>query len=58
MSITERIEAYEVGDEVTGSFRCAECDLLVTSPLEADGKMILPVCPLCRGEGWRRAAHH
>ena len=43
-----------VGDEVTGSFRCAECDLLVTSPAENDGVLVLPACPLCHSETWRR----
>ncbi len=43
-----------VGDEVTGSFRCAECDLLVTSPAENDGVLVLPACPLCHSEAWRR----
>lgn len=43
-----------VGDEVTGSFRCAECDLLITSPTESDGVLVLPSCPLCHSESWRR----
>jgi hypothetical protein len=48
-------EVFEVGDEVTGSFRCAECDLLVKSPTENDGILVLPLCPLCGAEEWRRA---
>jgi Zn finger protein HypA/HybF involved in hydrogenase expression len=47
-------EVFEVGDEVTGSFRCAECDLLVKSPKENDGILVLPLCPLCGAEEWRR----
>jgi hypothetical protein len=47
-------ELYEVGDEVTGQFRCAVCDLLVVSPKENDGVLVLPACPLCSSEEWRR----
>lgn len=47
-------ERHEVGDEVTGDFRCAECDLLVKSPRESDGILVLPTCPLCGSEHWRR----
>lgn len=46
---------FQVGDEVTGAFRCAECDLLITSPTESDGVLVLPPCPLCNSEEWRRA---
>jgi hypothetical protein len=49
-------ELFEVGDEVIGSFRCAECDLLITSPRENDGILVLPLCPLCNGEEWRQVA--
>ncbi|MBL6633035.1 MAG: hypothetical protein O3B97_02895 [Actinomycetota bacterium] len=49
-----QVETFTVGDEVTGSFRCAECDLLVTSPTENDGVLVLPACPLCHSESWRR----
>lgn len=49
-------ERFTVGDEVTGSFRCAECDLLIKSPRENDGVLVLPVCPLCDAEEWRRVA--
>jgi hypothetical protein len=45
---------FEVGDEVIGHFRCVECDLLVKSPEENDGVLVLPLCPLCGGERWRR----
>ncbi len=45
---------FEVGDEVTGTFRCTDCDLLVESPTEADGILVLPGCPLCKGQEWRR----
>ena len=45
---------YQVGDEVTGTFRCASCDLLVVSPTENDGVLVLPSCPLCHSETWRR----
>jgi hypothetical protein len=47
-------EKYEVGDEVIGRFRCAACDLLIVSPRENDGVLVLPICPLCHGEEWRR----
>jgi hypothetical protein len=47
-------ELYEIGDEVTGQFRCAVCDLLVVSPKENDGVLVLPACPLCNSEEWRR----
>lgn len=47
-------ERFQTGDEVTGDFRCAECDLLIHSPRENDGIMSLPVCPLCGAEEWRR----
>lgn len=49
-------ELHRVGDEVTGAFRCAECDLLVHSPRESDGVLVLPPCPLCASEEWRPAA--
>jgi hypothetical protein len=49
-------ETHEVGDEVVGSFRCAECDLLITSPRENDGILVLPLCPLCGSESWRRVS--
>lgn len=45
----------QVGDEVSGSFRCNGCDLLITSPRENDGILVLPVCSLCGSEEWRRA---
>lgn len=47
-------DLLHVGDEVTGTFRCAECDLLVHSPAENDGVLVLPACPLCHSESWRR----
>lgn len=47
-------DLLHVGDEVTGTFRCAECDLLVHSPTENDGVLVLPACPLCHSESWRR----
>lgn len=53
---TEKSENFQVGDEVSGSFRCAACDLLVTSPRENDGVMVLPPCPLCGSEEWRRVS--
>ncbi len=49
-------EIFEVGDEVMGRFRCASCDLLIASPTENDGILVLPTCPLCQGEEWRRAS--
>ncbi|MEQ9336101.1 MAG: hypothetical protein RJQ03_02810, partial [Miltoncostaeaceae bacterium] len=55
MPRTETHETHSVGDEVSGSFRCDECDLLITSPRENDGVLVLPLCPLCGAEGWRRA---
>mgnify|MGYP006928200056 CR=1 FL=1 len=50
----EGTETFEIGDEVTGEFRCSECDLLVKSPAENDGVLVLPSCPLCHSEKWRR----
>jgi hypothetical protein len=47
--------SHSVGDEVVGTFRCERCDLMVVSPAEADGVLVLPTCPLCGSEGWRRA---
>ena len=47
-------ERFEVGDEVIGRFRCVACDLLIVSPRENDGVLVLPICPLCGGEEWRR----
>lgn len=47
-------ELYEIGDEVIGQFRCAVCDLLIVSPKENDGVLVLPGCPLCSSEEWRR----
>jgi len=49
-------EKFQVGDEVIGAFRCAGCDLLVKSPKESDGILVLPLCPLCDGEEWRRVS--
>jgi Zn finger protein HypA/HybF involved in hydrogenase expression len=54
MSSTQNSELAQVGDEVTGSFRCAACDLLVNSPRENDGVLVLGLCPLCGSEEWRR----
>jgi hypothetical protein len=45
---------HRTGDEVAGSFRCDACDLLVVSPKENDGLLVLPPCPLCESEAWRR----
>ncbi len=47
-------DVYDTGDEVSGEFRCAECDLLIKSPRENDGLLVLPVCALCSAERWRR----
>ena len=52
MNTTE--ERYEIGDAVTGRFRCDACDLLVESPSENDGVLVLGPCPLCHNETWRR----
>lgn len=49
-------QVFEIGDEVTGAFRCAECDLLITSPDENDGVLVLPPCPLCHSGTWRPAS--
>ena len=55
MPSRETTELFNVGDEVTGAFRCAECDLLVHSPRENDGVLVLGPCPLCASESWRAA---
>ena len=47
-------ERFETGDEVSGEFRCDECDLLIKSPRENDGVLVLPICALCGSERWRR----
>lgn len=49
-------DLLEVGDEVSGSFRCAECDLYITSPKENDGILVLPICSLCGSTQWRRVS--
>lgn len=54
MSSIQESELFQVGDEVTGAFRCAACDLLVNSPRENDGVLVLGLCPLCGSEEWRR----
>lgn len=54
--MTTREEHLAVGDEVVGRFRCVECDLLINSPAENDGVLVLPVCPLCAAETWRRVS--
>lgn len=54
--IQENDGLFDVGDEVIGSFRCAVCDLLIVSPKESDGVLVLPVCPLCQSEEWRQVA--
>ena len=53
--MTTRSEAttHDVGDEVSGRFRCGSCDLLIESPKENDGILVLPLCPLCGHEQWR-----
>jgi hypothetical protein len=47
-------ELFDIGDEVIGRFRCASCDLMIVSPKENDGILVLPSCPLCHSEEWRR----
>jgi Zn finger protein HypA/HybF involved in hydrogenase expression len=56
VSSTQNGQLYEIGDEVTGRFRCMACDLPVVSPKENDGILVLPSCPLCGSETWRRVA--
>lgn len=56
MNEVQDSELLQVGDEVSGSFRCADCDLLITSPRENDGILVLPICPLCASERWRRVS--
>ncbi|MFN8121463.1 MAG: hypothetical protein U0237_03435 [Thermoleophilia bacterium] len=56
MNSTTAQQLHVVGDEVSGHFRCNSCDLLVTSPTENDGILVLPPCPLCDGETWRRVS--
>ena len=34
------------GSTATGEYRCAECGYGVTV------RMMLPVCPMCRGQSW------
>lgn len=56
MPSAQNIELHQVGDEVVGAFRCASCDLLVNSPRENDGVLVLGLCPLCGSEEWRRVS--
>lgn len=58
MSSTTNDELFAIGDEVIGQFRCAGCDLLIVSPTENDGVLVLPSCPLCASEDWRRVKRH
>ena len=34
------------GSDAVGEYRCADCGYGVTV------KLVLPVCPMCRGESW------
>ena len=34
------------GSEATGEYRCADCGYGVTV------RLLLPVCPMCRGQAW------
>jgi hypothetical protein len=52
---TRHAHLHRTGDEVVGAFRCDDCDLLVVSPKENDGTLVLPPCPLCDSETWRPA---
>ena len=54
VSSTTNGALFVIGDEVIGQFRCAGCDLLIVSPKENDGILVLPACPLCASEDWRR----
>lgn len=54
VSSTTNRKLFAIGDEVIGQFRCARCDLLIVSPKENDGVLVLPACPLCASEDWRR----
>ena len=56
MSSTTDHDLFSIGDEVVGQFRCSGCDLLIVSPKENDGVLVLPACPLCASEDWRRVA--
>ncbi len=56
LSSTTDHDLFSIGDEVVGQFRCSGCDLLIVSPKENDGVLVLPACPLCASEGWRRVA--
>jgi len=53
---TTQAHLHTTGDEVSGRFRCAACDLLIASPRENDGLLVLPPCPLCGNETWRPVA--
>jgi hypothetical protein len=54
VSSTTNPEQFTIGDEVIGQCRCASCDLLIVSPKENDGVLVLPACPICASEEWRR----
>jgi hypothetical protein len=38
------------GSDATGEYRCADCGYGVTV------RLILPVCPMCRGQSWEGPA--
>lgn len=38
------------GSKATGEYRCGDCGYGVTV------RLVLPVCPMCRGQSWEGAA--
>jgi rubrerythrin len=44
------VEFQGTGAQAKGQFRCADCGYGVTV------RSALPVCPMCGGESWERAA--
>ena len=41
---------FAAGDAADGEFRCADCGYGVTV------RLLLPVCPMCRGQAWEPPA--
>jgi hypothetical protein len=43
-------EFFRTGSEANGEYYCAECGYGVSV------RLLLPVCPMCRGRSWEDAA--
>ncbi len=45
----EFIAFYATGARVVGEFRCSDCGYGIVC------RAALPICPMCRGSGWRES---